>query len=158
MSERETVVDAQVCTDELLKENATLRSEIAWRKDEARRLKRSIGTGRVYTKLRQSLRDAEEDNEVLRKRVMELETDLELHRKTPSFDMPYLKSVIKKLVQAGDGMQHGEWARCLCDKCAEWRKTKQELYHRHGSLCGEIEETGLPEIDEKALLLKVSEA
>ena len=144
--------------DELIRENGRLRSEIAWRKEEAVRLKRSIGTGRVYTKLREGLRDAEEDIQALRKRVVELEAQLDSRERTPAFDIAHLKRMVKGLVKAGNGMQHGEHARCLCDKCAEWRRVKDELARCDISLLDGCDERGMADVADKIFALEFSKA
>lgn len=151
------VADAEIGIDELRKENENLRSEIAWRKDEFKILKRTIGTGRVYAKLRADLHHAEEHIDVLKARISELENHLETRENTHSFDAAHLLKIVERIVKAGNAMQHGKWTGCECDTCTDWQKAKEELYRRHSPLFGENDEVGVPKVVEKVFTLKVSE-
>lgn len=156
MTEATGVVQENI--EELLRENAELRDEISWRKEETKRLRRSIGSGRVYYKLKESLRCAEESGVALRERVENLEAEMDLLRNAPLLDTASLNGLIRRLVEAGDAMRHSAGPECPCRTCEDWREAKEGLTVGSDHAAGKFEDIGWLKVTEEVKVLKVSEA
>ena len=156
MAVQKTECDPWMMLEELRKENEDLRSEIAWRKNEAKVLRRSIGSGRVYHQLKRSLCCAEERNEALRQRVEGLENLTEPWPDAPVAD-PRLNRILQGLVEAGNAMQHRTWPECQCSTCASWKKVKDDLSCHVTSGDESFEEIRRMSVHEIVKVLKTSE-
>jgi superfamily I DNA/RNA helicase len=145
MGVQKTEFDLRTMIEELQKENKNLNSEIVWRKDEAIALRRSIGSGRVYHKLRESFRYVQEENEALLKRLEEMEAvHFSLHG-AQNGGTVFLKTIVQPLVEAGNAMQHKTWTECDCEGCTSWRKVLEDLCCRFAwfnECLGEVEWVG----------------
>jgi len=131
--------DVPVCAEELLQENSRLRSEITWRKEEVKLLRRTIGRGRIYHKLRECLRDTEKENTALRERLAKLEAEKKSRKHFHVFKVSFFHKVLQRLVKSGDSLQHSSWNECRCGMCRAWREAKEELGYHFGVMSGNLE-------------------